>query len=105
MNDLDCRAVTISPNIISVIPILISRFILNLRQAGDTSAPPSCSSQGASLVFRLQESIVGNIGEQLDDGFEVEEEAEELRGQIAGSETGDIIECPLEGEFASTTRA
>lgn len=42
------------------------------------------------------------MGEQLDDRFEVEEEAEELRGQIAGSETDDIIECPQEGEFAST---
>lgn len=52
-------------------PMLISRFILNLRQVPDSESDPSPSrSSGiASVVFRIQERIVGNMGESLDYGF------------------------------------
>lgn len=53
----------------SIIPILISRFILNLRQADGRSLPPSRPSRIGTLVFNLQESIVGDMGEPLDHGF------------------------------------
>lgn len=56
-------------------PVIISRFILNLREVGDrggskASAPGLPQSmQIASVQFRMQDRIEGNIGESLRTGF------------------------------------
>lgn len=125
-----CLAVSALPlNIVSIIPIVISRFILNLRQTGERSPPPSRPSRIGTLVFRLQETIVGNMGESLNHGFEGEVEGDEgcldegdvgadgeeilvlqprgsgLReSERFGFEAEDIVEClrDSEGAFAPT---
>lgn len=75
--------------------MLISRFILNLRQAGEANKPPSRPSHIASLIFRIQETIVGNMGECLDHGFEGDAEeahCEENSGLDEGGESGVVLE-------------
>lgn len=94
-------------NATSLTPILISRFILNLRQVGEANKPPSRPSRMASIVFRIQESIVGNMGESLEhgpggDGEEVEEVEHGQNGpteEVASGEAGDILEDVREPEF------
>ncbi|GJE85325.1 hypothetical protein PsYK624_014040 [Phanerochaete sordida] len=57
-------------------PLLISRFILNLRRAADDSAhlagaSPSSDweeSQFSAVSFRIPTTFVGNMGEPLDIG-------------------------------------
>lgn len=82
---------------ISLVPILISHFIFNLRQTGESAQPPSRPSHVASLVFRLQESIVGNMGESLNHGFD--EQAEDAgegmnEESIPLEEVGDASATP-----------
>lgn len=94
-------------NATSLTPILISRFIFNLRQVGEADKPPSRPSRMASIVFRIQESIVGNMGESLEHGFrgdgedieEVEYEQDGPTEKIASGEAGDILEDVREPEF------
>lgn len=52
------------------------------------------------MVFRLPESIVGNMGEPLDYGFDEETEGEGvgLGENDAGQETDDILEVEREGD-------
>lgn len=65
----------------SLTPILISRFLLNLRQLGTSEVEDSehsghrdSPSQHMSTVnFRLPDSIVGNMGEPLEHGVDIEE--------------------------------
>ncbi|PSS35596.1 hypothetical protein PHLCEN_2v1448 [Hermanssonia centrifuga] len=70
-------------------PILISRFLLNLRQVGS----PEIDSQEAfnsqfsvpGFCVPTMESIIGNMGENLDHGGpteEVEDEVENISGSV-----------------------
>lgn len=95
-------------NATSLAPILISRFILDLRQgAGEANQPPSSLSRMELIVFRIQESTVGNMGESLEygsggDGGDIEEVERDQNGpteEIASSERGDVLEVVREPEF------
>lgn len=59
----------------SVTAVLISRFLLNLRQVNEDSAGGASVnvSQFSAPAFRIPESIIGNLGEELEHGpLEVE---------------------------------
>ncbi|THG94501.1 hypothetical protein EW026_g6979 [Hermanssonia centrifuga] len=70
-------------------PILISRFLLNLRQVG---SPENDSQEAFNSQFSVpgfcvptMESIIGNMGENLDHGGpteEVEDEVENISGSV-----------------------
>ncbi|THG95011.1 hypothetical protein EW026_g6569 [Hermanssonia centrifuga] len=84
-------------------PILISRFLLNLRQVGspEIDSQEAYNSQFSVPGFRIPSlsSIVGNMGEDLDHGGPVEEveaEAENYSGSIQAEEGAapeEIIEA------------
>lgn len=91
----------------SLTGILISRFIFNLRQVGEANKPPSRLSRMESIVFRIQEGVVGNMGESLEHGpggygegiEEVECEQNGPIEEVASGEAGDILEVVREPEF------
>ncbi|PSS05552.1 hypothetical protein PHLCEN_2v3722 [Hermanssonia centrifuga] len=84
-------------------PILISRFLLNLRQVGspEIDSQEAFNSQFSVPGFRVPSlaSIVGNMGEDLEHGIlaeEVEGEVEKNSGSIQAEEgeiPGAIIEA------------
>lgn len=61
-------------------PVVISRFLLNLRQVVHQEQVASRFSRFSALNFRIQDSIVGNMGEALDIG--------------TSEDTGDVDEHP-----------
>ncbi|THG92814.1 hypothetical protein EW026_g8222 [Hermanssonia centrifuga] len=85
--------------------ILISRFLLNLRQVGspEIDSQEAFNSQFSVPGFRVPSlsSIVGNMGEDLDHGGpaeEVEDEVENYSGSIQveeGAASEEIIEAHL----------
>lgn len=92
----------------SLTPILTARFMLNLRQAGETNTTPSRPSRMASVVFRIQEKIIGNMGEPLDHGFaedvedgEVVETDGVLEEQDGGTEGSEGLEHERDGNVGS----
>ena len=52
-------------------PILVSRFMLNLRQVSDTRLPTSTepSATYSAIDFNVPHSLIGNIGGSLIDDF------------------------------------
>ncbi|PSR80108.1 hypothetical protein PHLCEN_2v6809, partial [Hermanssonia centrifuga] len=84
-------------------PILISRFLLNLRQVGspEIDSQEAFNSQFSVPGFRVPSlaSIVGNMGEDLEHGGlaeEVENEVENNSGSVQAEEgeiPGAIIEA------------
>ena len=50
----------------SVIPVIISRFLLNLRQVVHKDQPDSHFSRFSALNFRVPDSLPGNTGESLE---------------------------------------
>ncbi|THG95122.1 hypothetical protein EW026_g6472 [Hermanssonia centrifuga] len=92
-------------------PILISRFLLNLRQVGspDNDSQEAFNSEFSVPGFRVPSlsSIVGNMGEDPDHGgpveeLELEDEAENILGSI-GVEEGAVPEVVIETHPSSTT--
>ncbi|KAF7798063.1 hypothetical protein EIP86_009276 [Pleurotus ostreatoroseus] len=73
-------------------PLLISRFLINLRQAGpsligESDGKPDENVQRSTVIFRQPalQSIIGNMGGSLDDGLQ------DPLGEIAadvGADTG-----------------
>ncbi|PSR74193.1 hypothetical protein PHLCEN_2v10041 [Hermanssonia centrifuga] len=83
-------------------PILISRFLLNLRQVGspEIDSQEAFNSQFSVPGFRIPSlaSIIGNMGEDLDYGGlaeEVEDEAENTSESIQAEE-GAVPETIIE---------
>ncbi|PSS08891.1 hypothetical protein PHLCEN_2v3427, partial [Hermanssonia centrifuga] len=70
-------------------PILISRFLLNLRQVGASQDPQNTTVSRFSIpalrVPTLASSALGNMGEDLDHGY-----------------TGDVYDVDEEVEFERT---
>lgn len=68
--------------------VLISRFLLNLRQVGHSSGDLSNvrTSHIATLRFRIPETIVGNLGESL----HVEDDVESSEDQEYDDSSRDI---------------
>ncbi|PSR84295.1 hypothetical protein PHLCEN_2v5464 [Hermanssonia centrifuga] len=68
--------------IVTIVPILIGRFLLNLRQLGETQSwndtqdesRSRLSSHGVRLTTLA--SIIGNMGEDLDHGPSEDEDEE-----------------------------
>lgn len=99
----------------SITPILISRFILNLRQVGNANqSAPSRPSGIASIIFRISDSIVGNMDQPLDHGFGgdgVGEEAKHEEFELdnlqenAVTEVGDIMGVSREDSLAGSANA
>ncbi|THH00340.1 hypothetical protein EW026_g2176 [Hermanssonia centrifuga] len=88
--------------VISTWPILISRFLLNLRQVGspEIDSQEAFNSQFSVPGFRIPSlaSIIGNMGEDLDYGGlaeEVEDEAENTSESIQAEE-GAVPETIIE---------
>ncbi|THG93193.1 hypothetical protein EW026_g7976 [Hermanssonia centrifuga] len=88
-------------------PILISRFLLNLRQVGspEIDSQEAFNSQFSVPGFRVPslESIVGNMGEDLDHGGlaeEVEDQVENNSGSIQAEE-GEVPEAIIEARPSS----
>lgn len=53
---------------LSIISLLIPRFLLNLRQVVHRDQASSRISRFSFVAFRIPESIMGNIGEPLEHG-------------------------------------
>lgn len=99
MSHLICKAAITHIQIYSIIPILISRFIFNLRQAGETAQSLSRPFRIASIVFRVQKSIVGNMGESLSLGLGGEaEDIEQFEGDSNDGDVGIELSDMLEPE-------
>ncbi|THG95253.1 hypothetical protein EW026_g6366 [Hermanssonia centrifuga] len=88
-------------------PILISRFLLNLRQVGspEIDSQEAFNSQFSIPGFRVPSlsSMVGNMGEDLDHSGpaeEVEDEVENTSGSIQAEE-GAAPEEIIEGHLSS----
>ena len=63
---------------LSLVPILMSRFMLNLRQASECdddtisdAARGYLTSDKSTLGFRVPQSVIGNLGEGFVDEIEV----------------------------------
>lgn len=74
----------------SVTAVLISRFLLNLRQVNEDSAGGASVnfSQFSAPAFRIPESIIGNLGEELEHG-PLEEEIDDIDLYEDGGRMGD----------------
>ncbi len=79
----------------SLEPILISRFLLNLRQVGspEIESQEAFNSQFSVPRFRIPTlvSFLGNMGEELDHGgpaeeLEVDDETENISGSVQAEE-------------------
>ncbi|THG99236.1 hypothetical protein EW026_g3061 [Hermanssonia centrifuga] len=88
-------------------PILISRFLLNLRQVGspEIDSQEAFNSQFSVPGFRVPSlaSIVGNMGNDLEHGGlaeEVDDEVENTSGSIQAEE-GAVPEAIIETHFSS----
>ncbi|PSS32229.1 hypothetical protein PHLCEN_2v1998 [Hermanssonia centrifuga] len=88
-------------------PILISRFLLNLRQVGspEIDSQEAFNSQFSVPGFRVPSlaSIVGNMGNDLEHGDlaeEVDDEVENTSGSIQAEE-GAVPEAIIETHFSS----
>ncbi|THG95249.1 hypothetical protein EW026_g6369 [Hermanssonia centrifuga] len=97
----------LTPVIQTLQPILISRFLLNLRQVGspEIDSQEAFNSQFSVPGFRVPSlsSIVGNMGEDLDHSGpaeEVEDEVENYSGSIQAEE-GAAPEEIIEGHPSS----
>lgn len=67
-------------------PVLINRFLLNLRQLGEPG--PSGNTRTLSTpIFRMSIDVTGNLGEPLDHGWGEESEADDRREQEEATET------------------
>ena len=85
----------------SLAPILISRFIINLRQSvpSEDDSELGTPSRPSTLRFNIPEHIVGNLGESLrvgGDDFEGDEDGILNREDDAGTQsvvgTGTVAE-------------
>lgn len=74
----------------TVTAVLISRFLLNLRQVNEDSAGGASVnfSQFSAPAFRIPESIIGNLGEELEHG-PLESEADVYEGDMEVEDEGD----------------
>jgi hypothetical protein len=57
-------------------PILINRFLINLRSLDDSGISDAANAQPSlqSMSFRTPDSVLGNFGQPLDHGSEHEDE-------------------------------
>lgn len=78
---------------VSVTAVLISRFLLNLRQVNEDSAGGASVnfSQFSAPAFRIPESIIGNLGGELEHG-PLEVESNDIDGYEDDVEVGDEAE-------------
>lgn len=76
-------------------PILISRFLLNLRQLGESEPVSVYNSRFSIPGFRVQtlRSIIGNMGEDLDHGRDAQNHYidDAIAGQIWTEAGGPFI--------------
>lgn len=61
-------------------PILINRFLLNLRQLSESEASEHVRTVSTPM-FRITIDVTGNMGESLDHGWEVDGSDEAERAQ------------------------
>ncbi|THG98405.1 hypothetical protein EW026_g3782 [Hermanssonia centrifuga] len=78
-------------------PILISRFLLNLRQVGspEIDSQEAFNSRFSVPGFRVPSlaSIIGNMGEDLDHGGPGEEVVDDETENISGSVQAEDVEA------------